>query len=103
MVRKQNCWEFMKCGKEVSGFLPDDFGVCPAVTCKTLHRVHGGINGGRACWMVTGTMCGKKIQGSYHYKTKNCVRCDFFRLVKREEIENFIYPEDLLNKAERII
>jgi hypothetical protein len=102
-MRKQNCWEFMGCRKNVSGFSADEFGVCPAVTCKTLNGVHRGMNGGRACWMVTGTMCGNKIQGSYKYKAGNCSECDFFLQVKNEEGKKYVQPETLLSLAETMI
>ncbi len=93
----------MGCRKNVSGFTSDEFGVCPAVTCKTLNGVHGGINGGRACWMVTGTMCGNKIQGSYQYKAESCIQCIFFHHVKKEEGKKYVRPETLLKMAETII
>jgi len=93
----------MECRKNVSGFTPDEFGVCPAVTCKTLNGVHGGMNGGRACWMVTGTMCGNKIQGSYQYKVENCIQCIFFLNVKIEEGKKYVQPETLLSLTETII
>lgn len=102
-MRKQNCWEFMGCRKNVSGFTSDEFGVCPAVTCKTLNGVHGGMNGGRVCWMVTGTMCGNKIQGSYQYKAENCIECDFFHQIKNEEGKKYVQPETLLLLAKTII
>jgi hypothetical protein len=102
-MRKQNCWEFTGCGKNISGFTSDEFGVCPAFNCKILNHVHGGMNGGRACWMVTGTMCNNKIQGSYRFKEKNCSRCDFFQLVKKEETGQYVQPEVLLALAEKII
>ncbi len=93
----------MGCRKNVSGFTSDEFGVCPAVTCKALNGVHGGINGGRACWMVTGTMCGDKIQGSYQYKAENCSQCEFFLLVKMQEGNKFVQPEILLTLADKTI
>ena len=86
----------MGCRKNVSGFTSDEFGVCPAVTCKTLNGIHGGMNGGRSCWMVTGTMCGNKIQGDCQYKAENCVQCIFYHQVKKEEGGKYARPEILL-------
>lgn len=93
----------MGCRKEVAGFGPGEFGVCPAFNCRILHGVHKGLNGGRSCWMVTGTMCGESIQGSYHYKAETCSQCEFFHHVKNEEGEKFIPEETLLALAEKII
>ena len=49
-MAKSNCWEFKKCGREHNGTNVDEKGVCPAVTSKKVHGVHGGSNGGRCCW-----------------------------------------------------
>jgi hypothetical protein len=50
-----------------------------------LNGTHGGTNAGRACWVVAGSLCGGKIQGTYAKKLLNCWRCDFMNAVKREE------------------
>lgn len=51
-MKKINCWEFKKCGRESGGAHAYDFGVCPAATEKRLNGTHGGKNAGRACWVV---------------------------------------------------
>jgi hypothetical protein len=51
---KQNCWEFMKCGRGPKGKKAGKMGVCPAAAEKRLDKVHDGINSGRACWAVAG-------------------------------------------------
>ncbi len=64
MEKKTNCWEFKKCGK-------DETGDCPAYP-----------KGGRVCYLVAGTMCGGRVQGTYALKIHNCRECDFYsRLV----------------------
>jgi hypothetical protein len=82
---KQNCWEFKKCGREPGGKKSSELGVCPATVHKDLDGIHGGKNAGRACWVVAGSLCGGKIQGTYATKLANCWRCDFMNSVKREE------------------
>ncbi|HEY6010114.1 MAG TPA: hypothetical protein VIX18_01485, partial [Nitrospirota bacterium] len=37
------------------------------------------------CWVVAGSLCGGKIQGTFAEKLSNCLRCDFYNLVKSEE------------------
>ena len=69
----ENCWEFMKCGKEK----PNVLGICPAVTEARADGVNGGRNAGRVCWAVAGTLCGGEVQGSYAQKLMNCAECDF--------------------------
>jgi len=82
---KQNCWEFKKCGRQPGGQHMDELGPCPVVTYAALNGVHGGMNAGRACWVVTGSLCGGKKQGNEEQKRKACWECDFLKQVKKEE------------------
>lgn len=83
--RVLNCWEFKKCGREPGGRYSHDLGVCPATTATRLDGLHGGTNGGRACWFVVGTLCNGEVQGTYARKYKSCIYCDFYKKVKEEE------------------
>ena len=83
--RRVNCWEFKKCGRQPEGRHSSDLGVCPAATTENLDRLHGGTNGGRACWFVVGTLCDGEVQGTYAKKYKSCIYCDFYKRVKEEE------------------
>lgn len=49
-----NCWEFMKCGRELGGSKVKELGVCPA------YPDHG-----RQCARVVGTLCSGEVQGSF--------------------------------------
>ena len=82
---KQNCWEFKKCGRGPGGAKVSELGVCTAAVEKKVNGVHGGINGGRACWVVAGTLCGGKVQGTYANKLATCMTCEFYKLVVKEE------------------
>jgi hypothetical protein len=82
---KLNCWEFKKCGRQPGGSKTAELGVCPAAAEQALDGAHGGKNAGRACWVVAGSLCGGKIQGTYAKKLLNCWRCDFMNSVKQEE------------------
>jgi hypothetical protein len=94
---KKNCWEYMKCGREIGGINSDRLGVCPASTHNKLDGVHGGINAGRACWMVAGTFCKDDIQGTFAVKYDGCSKCEFFKLVLKEEGRNYQMTAVLLN------
>ena len=94
---KKNCWEFKKCGRESQGSNTVELGVCPVSTEKRLDEVHGGKNAGRACWVVANSICDCEIQGSFNQKYGNCMRCDFFLLVRQEEGVNFMPAMVLLN------
>ncbi|MCB9653433.1 MAG: hypothetical protein H6729_04775 [Deltaproteobacteria bacterium] len=80
-----NCWQVKKCGREIGGARAKELGVCSAATEKRLAGIHGGQNGGRACWVLTGTLCGGKVQGSYAAKLSNCMACEFYQQVQKEE------------------
>jgi hypothetical protein len=78
---KLNCWDFKKCGRH-SG---EKRGTCPAYTEKRLDGVHGGTNAGRACWVVSGTLCRGKVQGTFVQKYSDCIECTFFQMLLKEE------------------
>ena len=82
---KLNCWEFKKCGREPGGHKEKELGTCPVTVHGALDGAHEGIKGGRACWVIAGSLCGGKIQGTYAQKLTNCWRCDFMIAVKKEE------------------
>lgn len=93
---KKNCWEFKGCGREPGGKNVETMGVCPATTETRIDGVHGGKNAGRACWVVAGTMCKGEVQGIFAKKFGDCLKCDFFQLVRKEEFPNFIISTALL-------
>lgn len=93
---KRNCWEFKKCGREANGSKAHELGVCPASSTSQLHGIHGGLNSGRACWVVTGTYCRGEVQGTFAKKYNSCSECDFYRTVKVEESPRFMLSTTLL-------
>lgn len=82
---KKNCWEVMGCGREPGGAQARQLGVCPAAADKRLGGLHGGVNAGRACWVIAGTFCEGTVQGTFAQKYQDCRLCKFFRQVKSEE------------------
>jgi two-component system NtrC family sensor kinase len=64
------CWEYMKCGRDVNSEVK-----CPAYP-----------NFGRVCWVVAGTFCEGKVQGTFAQKYEDCRKCDFYRRVVKREI-----------------
>ena len=82
---KLNCWEFKRCGREAGGVHAGDLGICPVTREGRLHGTHGGHNAGRSCWVVAGSLCGGKLQGTFAKKYENCKTCDFYKQVKSEE------------------
>jgi len=97
-MTKMNCWEFKKCGREPGGAKSTELGVCPAATEIKVANVNGGKNGGRCCWVIAGTLCGGKVQGSFALKYSNCVMCEFYKKVGVEEGDNMVKTKDILDK-----
>ncbi len=93
---KRNCWEFMRCGKEVHGLYAAELGVCPAALELRLDGMHGGKNGGRACWMMGGALCGGSAPSSFIRKRKVCHDCAFYRSVKDEEGDDYFLRDSLM-------
>ncbi|UCG78607.1 MAG: hypothetical protein JSV21_01865 [Nitrospirota bacterium] len=95
---KLNCWEFKRCGRQPQGHNVEKLGLCPATLEVRLDGIHDGVNAGRACWAVAGTLCGGKVQGSFAQKFKNCETCDFYMSVRDEEYPAFHLSAVLLGK-----
>ena len=84
-MSKKNCWEYKNCGREPGGTNTETLGVCPASTERKLDGANSGKNGGRACWPIAGTLCGGEVKGTFATKFGDCLNCDFFKLVCKEE------------------
>jgi hypothetical protein len=95
-MRGANCWEFKECGREPGGQRARELGVCPAAIAPLAQGVNRGANGGRACWVVAGTLCGGKVQGTFASKLSDCMACDFYQLVAREEGADFKTTREIL-------
>jgi len=95
---KANCWEFKKCGRQPGGAKVAELGECPAGKEKRADGLNQGKMGGRACWVLAGTLCGGKVQGSFAQKAANCMECDFYKQVKAEEGANYLGSKELMRK-----
>lgn len=97
---KLNCWEFKKCGRQPGGDKVQKLGICPASAENRLSTLNSGINSGRACWVVSGTFCKGEIQGTFAMKGRNCLECDFYKTVVKEEGSYFTPTPMLYQKLE---
>ncbi|HLP44713.1 MAG TPA: hypothetical protein VK469_02135 [Candidatus Kapabacteria bacterium] len=89
-MKRQNCWEVMKCGRESGGKNVEKLSVCPAALPNQYDGGNNGECGGRICWAVTGTLCDGEVQGTYAKKLKTCLYCEFLKRVNEEEGRFFI-------------
>ncbi len=103
---KTNCWELKDCDHG-----PESPEPCPAATDLTSHGTNRGINAGRICWTVPGTICDGVVQGAFHEKQQLCLSCGFIEQVRREEGEGFRFlklargvkdPRSLRAKLEQV-
>jgi hypothetical protein len=62
---KTPCWEFMKCGRNLGKEQK-----CPAYP-----------HFGRVCWVVGGTYCEGRVQGTFAQKCEDCRKCPFLKHV----------------------
>jgi hypothetical protein len=97
-MTKKNCWEVKKCGREPGGAKAKELGICIASTEKRTNGVNEGKNAGRACWAVTGTLCGGKVQGSFAAKITNGMNCDFYKEVLIEEGPGMIGAKKIIER-----
>jgi hypothetical protein len=97
-MNKLNCWEFKRCGREPGGVNADSLGVCPSALENRFAGANSGKNAGRACWLVGGTFCDKKVQGTYAAKLSTCFSCDFYRRVMEEEGPDYQSSSALLER-----
>jgi len=95
-MSKLNCWEIKKCGRQTGGEKVKELGVCVAASDFRLNGVHGGRNGGRCCYAVAGTLCGGKVQGSFATKLTNCMQCDVYQLITKEERTNHLPTTEII-------
>jgi hypothetical protein len=100
IMAKQNCWEYMKCGKQPGGKRALDESICPAAIEHRLDGIHGGKKAGRACWVSAGTFCRGEMHGIYAKKINDCRECDFYQLVKLEEFPNNKLSSTLIRMLE---
>ncbi len=84
-MKRLNCWEDLKCGREPGGEKVNELGVCPAASDQEANGINSGRNGGRICWAIAGTLCDGEVQGSNVSKNKVCSECTFYKRVKSEE------------------
>ena len=89
-TRLLNCWEVNSCGREPGGRRVAAEGVCQAALAEEHNGVNGGINGGRHCWRISGTVYEGDMQGSIANKLAHCAHCRFFSRVLNEMGENHV-------------
>jgi hypothetical protein len=90
-MKKKNCWEVRECGREQGGKNVEALGQCPATLHNEYDAVNGGKHCGRFCWAVAGTYCKGEVQGIYSKKIFDCMKCEFFKQVEKEEGQDYIF------------
>ena len=99
--KKENCWEYKKCGRAPGGDRVNELGICPVTKDSRLDKVHGGVNAGRSCWVLVGTFCEGKVQGTFAQKYETCMNCDFYKKVLVEEGNKFELTVELIKRLKK--
>lgn len=81
----KNCWEIKDCIHNPERRQKNGGPVCPAARSGEFDGVNKGTFAGRFCWAVAGTFCEGQMQGMFPRKFVDCLHCDFFQQVDREE------------------
>lgn len=68
-----NCWEIKGCGRQKNGMKVAELGECIASKEEL----------GHSCWVIAGTLCGGKIQGTAAQKEGNCMLCEVYKKYHR--------------------
>jgi two-component system phosphate regulon sensor histidine kinase PhoR len=88
-VLRKNCWDIKRCGRGPGGANVATLGACPAGEPGPHSGLNGGVEGGRICWAVVGTLCDGEVQGSFATKQTTCTQCEVFKGVQAEEGSGF--------------
>jgi hypothetical protein len=80
----------MECGREPNGVNADKLKICPATSEKDYNNTNNGVNAGRFCWKIVGTLCFDTIKGISALNLVSCLQCPFFKKVKEEEGNHFV-------------
>jgi hypothetical protein len=102
-MKRENCWEYKRCGREPGGAREGELGVCVAATLSEARGINHGSNGGRACWAIAGTLCGGRVQGTFASKLENCMNCAFYHLVTEEEGSAFMPAREVFARLDKIV
>ena len=82
---KSNCWDISQCGRESGGKRAAELGVCATSISEYFNGTNGGVNGGRCCWRVSGTLFNGNRQCEMLESVGCCQKCEVFQTVKIEE------------------
>jgi len=100
-MKRKNCWEVLKCGRQPGGENAEKLGVCPAALPSEYDGINRGERSGRFCWAIAGTYCNGELQGTFAKKLMNCINCEFFKQVNEDEGRNFVLsPKNTGDKSE---
>jgi hypothetical protein len=90
-MKRKNCWEMKRCGREPEGKNATSLGVCPAALPSKYDGINGGKYGGRLCWTVTGTFNDRiqpKNDDAKHLE--KCIVCYVLKQIVRDKKRDFI-------------
>ena len=84
-----NCWDLINCERQKGGKKVNELDEC--IASKE------GM--GHSCWVIAGTLCGGKIQGTHAQKIGFCTSCKVYQLYNRSrgklgKLVKTMYPKE---------
>ncbi len=96
--QRLNCWEYQGCERGPGGRRSARGEQCPASETEPLNGSNGGTHAGRACWVVTDTLCSGVASGPYERKIYECRKCSFYARVHVEQGLAAESPDELVGR-----
>ncbi len=93
-----NCWDFKECGRQPGGHAIPELGTCPVALESRAEGINDGINGGRSCWAIAGSLCDGKVQGNFAKKLMDCGSCSFAHKVMQEQGTEFVNATNIISR-----
>ena len=94
-MAEPGCREFKNCGWEPWGTKLPNWAYAP-LPQRYPRTVSMGQLRGPCLLVLAGTLCGKKVQGTFASKLANCLQCEFYRKVRDEVGAAFVQSRDFL-------
>ena len=91
--------KFTKCGREPREADVDELGVCPGATDTSAGGLNSGKNDGGLCWAAAGTLCDRRIQGTFAEKKEE--DADFVLLKPIEDSIGWLVERAVLSRHDK--
>ena len=89
-----------KCGREPGGAKANEPGVCPVAVESRVNGTNSGQKRRPFLLGDSGPLCGGKVQVTFAAKLGNCMQCDFYKIVIKEEDRGLQQAKQIIAKMQ---